>query len=195
MAASTGSSRRRRAAPDTICRYNSCDTQALAAVVRAATGGTLADYMQTRLMEPLGMEDTGAWIVDPFGVEMGFGGLNLTAGDYAKLGELYRLGGVAGDRQVVPASWVETSVRSTAAAHGARAGGGGLRAPGGGLRLPSGRIPAEGDGSFSAIGVYNQFVYVHPAHEVTIVKLSANRAFGTTTAEAQNRAKGRRSRS
>ena len=27
----------------------------------------------------------------------------------------------------------------------------------------------------SAIGVYNQFIHVHPAHEVTIVKLSANR--------------------
>ena len=48
-------------------------------------------------------------------------------------------------------------------------------------------IPAVGDGSFSAIGVYNQFVYVHPAHEVVVVKLSANRAYGTTVHEEQNR--------
>ena len=176
----------REHAPDTICRYNSCDTQALAAVVRATTGGTLADYMQTRLMEPLGMTDPGSWIVDPFGVEMGFGGLNLTAGDYAKLGELYRLGGVAGDRQVVPASWVATSVRSTAphTEPGHVVEGSEHLAEGYGYQW---WIPAEGDGSFSAIGVYNQVVYVHPAHEVTVVKLSANRAYGTTTAEAQNR--------
>ncbi len=176
----------REHAPDTICRYNSCDTQALAAVVRAATGTSLADFMQTRLMEPLGMEDPGAWITDPFGVEMGYAGLNLTARDYAKFGELYRRGGVVGDRQVVPAAWVATSVRSTAP----------HTEPGhvveGSERLAEGYgyqwwIPAEGDGSFSAIGVYNQFVYVHPAHEVTVVKLSANRAYGTTTAEAQNR--------
>ena len=31
-----------------------------------------------------------------------------------------------------------------------------------------------------AFGVYNQFVYVAPASAVTIVKLSANRAYGTT---------------
>lgn len=176
----------REHAPDTVCRYNSCDTQALAAVVRAATGTSLADYMQTRLMEPLGMTDSGAWIVDPFGVEMGFGGLNLTASDYAKLGELYRLGGVAGDKQVVPASWVATSVRSTAphTEPGQVVEGSEHLAEGYGYQW---WIPADGDGSFSAIGVYNQFVYVHPAHEVTVVKLSANRAFGTTTAEAQNR--------
>jgi len=176
----------REHAPDTICRYNSCDTQALTAVVRAATGASLADYMQTRLMEPLGMTDPGAWIVDPFGVEMGYGGLNLTARDYARLGELYRNGGAVGDTQVVPADWVATSVRSTAP----------HTEPGqvleGSERLAEGYgyqwwLPAEGDGSFSAIGVYNQFVYVHPEHEVTVVKLSANRAYGTTTAEAQNR--------
>jgi CubicO group peptidase (beta-lactamase class C family) len=176
----------REHAPDTICRYNSCDTQALAAVVRAATGANLADYMQTRLMEPLGMTDTGAWIVDPFGVEMGYAGLNLTARDYAKFGELYRLGGVVNDTQIVPADWVATSVRSTAP----------HTEPGqvieGSERLAEGYgyqwwIPAGAEDTFSAIGVYNQFVYVHPAHEVTVVKLSANRAYGTTTAEEQNR--------
>ena len=31
-----------------------------------------------------------------------------------------------------------------------------------------------------AIGVYNQFIYVAPASAVTIVSLSANRAYGTT---------------
>ncbi len=172
--------------PDTFCRYNSCDTQALASVVRAATGTSLADYMQTRLVEPLGMTDPGAWIVDPFGVEMGYAGLNLTARDYARFGELYRRGGVAGDAQVVPAQWVATSVVSTAphTDPGRVVEASETLAEGYGYQW---WIPAVGDGSFSAIGVYNQFVYVHPAHEVVVVKLSANRAYGTTVHEEQNR--------
>ncbi len=176
----------REHAPDTVCRYNSCDTQALTAVLRSATGVSLADYMQTRLVEPLGMTDPGAWIVDPFGVEMGYGGLQLTARDYARLGELYRLGGVAGERQVVPADWVAASTRSTAphTEPGRVIEGTHLLAEGYGYQW---WIPGDNDGSFSAIGVYNQFVYVHPTADVTIVKLSANRAFGTTTDEAQNR--------
>ena len=48
-------------------------------------------------------------------------------------------------------------------------------------------LPDGPDGEFSAIGVYNQFVYVDPSREVTIVKLSANRAYGTTMQEGTNR--------
>jgi CubicO group peptidase (beta-lactamase class C family) len=46
----------------------------------------------------------------------------------------------------------------------------------------------DGDrGEFSAIGVYNQFVYVDPTARTTIVKLSANRTYGTSIEEAANR--------
>ena len=60
------------------------------------------------------------------------------------------------------------------------------------MRLPEGYgyqwwRPAGDRGDFSAIGVYNQFVYVDPASAVTIVKLSANRAYGTTPDGSTNR--------
>jgi CubicO group peptidase (beta-lactamase class C family) len=48
-------------------------------------------------------------------------------------------------------------------------------------------LPAGDSGEFSAIGVYNQFVFVDPANEAVIVKLSANRAYGTTDDESSNR--------
>jgi len=37
---------------------------------------------------------------------------------------------------------------------------------------------------YSAIGVYNQFVYVNPKRRVVIVKLSANRTYGMTNDES-----------
>jgi len=48
-------------------------------------------------------------------------------------------------------------------------------------------LPDGGLGDYSAIGVYNQFIYVDPAHETVIVKLSANPAYGTTTREEDNK--------
>jgi CubicO group peptidase (beta-lactamase class C family) len=48
-------------------------------------------------------------------------------------------------------------------------------------------IPAGDRGEFSAIGVYNQFVFVDPSRGVVIVKLSANRRYGTSPDEATNR--------
>lgn len=172
--------------PDTICRYNSADTQALAMLLRHATGQSVADYMQVKLAEPLGFGDPGYWIVDPTGVEMGFGGLNLTARDYAAFGELYRNGGSWNGTQIVPPEWVSASTRSTAP----------HTAPGqpviSGMRLPQGYgyqwwLGEGGRGDFMAIGVYNQFIYVDPASAVTIVMLSANRAYATAPDGSTNR--------
>lgn len=177
---------RREHAPGTRCQYSSADTQALGLVLIAATGRSITSYMQEKLTEPLGMTHAGHWLLDSQGVEMAFGGLNLTARDFARLGELYRLQGQWRGQQVVPREWAITSV--TPDAPHLAAG----KVTVGGKVLPLGYgyqwwIPEGGHGEFSAIGIYNQFVYVDPSRHMTIVKLSANRAYGTTQEEAENR--------
>ena len=172
--------------PDTLCRYNSADTQALTALLRSATGQSLAAFMQSRLVEPLGFTSPGAWLVDPQGVELGFGGLALTARDYARIGELYRNGGRVDGQQVVAAEWVAASV--TASAPHLQSGrvlvGGHTTFEGYGYQW---WLPPGDRGEFEAVGVYNQFVYVDPTAGVTIVKLSANRTYGMTEDEPENR--------
>ncbi|WP_211241322.1 serine hydrolase domain-containing protein [Pseudonocardia spinosispora] len=172
--------------PGTLCRYNSGDTMALAALVARATGSSVSDYMHQMLCEPLGMNAPGYWLVDPAGTELSFAGLNLTARDFARIGELYRGGGVWQGRQIIPAEWVHDST-TVGAAH---------LAPGkplaGGLPFAMGYgyqwwIPEGDRGEFSAIGVYNQFVYVDPTSSTTIVKLSGNRRYGLSNKESDNR--------
>ncbi|MEY4175991.1 MAG: hypothetical protein RI900_3156 [Actinomycetota bacterium] len=171
--------------PGTVCQYNSTDTQALGALLVRATGQSIADYMQQHLYDPLGMEDDGYWLLDEQGREMAFGGLNLTARDFAKLGELYRHGGNWNGRQVVPAEWAAASVVPDAPhlewGRPVIAGG----------TLPEGYgyqwwLMSGGLGQYSAIGVYNQWVFVSPRDRVTIVKLSATRTYGTTMGEDTN---------
>src|SRR5439155_8431469 len=55
--------------PGTVCRYNSADTQALGALLVHATQRSLADYMQEKLVEPLGMSAPGYWMLDSAGTE------------------------------------------------------------------------------------------------------------------------------
>ncbi len=171
--------------PGSLCQYNSADTQALGMMLVAATGRSIASYMQEKLCEPLGMESAGYWLVDNAGMEMVLGGLNLTARDFAKIGELYRNNGRWHGAQIVPQDWVEASIKPDAP-H-LQTG----KVIVGGHVLPLGYgyqwwVPEGTCGEFSAIGVYNQFVYVDPSREVVIVKLSANRRYGTTTNEAEN---------
>jgi CubicO group peptidase (beta-lactamase class C family) len=172
--------------PGRICRYNSGDTQALGALLVGATGRSITDYMQEKLVEPLGISSPAYWLVDSAGMEVAFAGLVMTARDYAKFGELYRNGGRWRGKQIVPKSWVDASLTSDAdhlqpgrPVVGSRA-----------LDLGYGYqwwLPASDFGEFTAIGVYNQFVYVSPSKKTVVVKLSANRMYGTSDDESTNR--------
>jgi CubicO group peptidase (beta-lactamase class C family) len=48
-------------------------------------------------------------------------------------------------------------------------------------------LPETADGPYSAIGIYNQFVYVDPAHNLVIAKTSANHTYGSGTTDASYR--------
>lgn len=176
----------KEAPPQTVCRYNSGETQVLGALIARATGRTVADYMAEKLVEPLGFESPGFWVTDMHGTEMSYGGLNLTARDFARLGELYRGGGSWHGRSIVDPEWVRRSTTVDAP----------VREPGrpivGGHAIGLGYgyqwwIPAGDDGEFCAIGVYNQFVHVDPVARTTIVKLSANHRYGTTADGSSDR--------
>ncbi|MEO0492556.1 MAG: serine hydrolase [Actinomycetota bacterium] len=172
--------------PATLCRYNSADTQALGMLLVGATGRPIAEYMQEKLIEPLGMESPSHWLTDSVGRAQAYGGLMVTARDFAKIGELYRRGGDWHGVQVVPADWVERSLVFDKP----------HLEPGktmiGGEVLPTGYgyqwwlYPGD-SGDYSAIGIYNQHVYVDPPTGVVIVKLSANRRYGMSHRESDNK--------
>ena len=170
----------------TFCRYNSADTQALGMLIAGATKRSLTDYMQEKLFQPLGMEHTGHWIKDVHGREMAYAGLLLTAKDFAKLGELYRLKGIWQGKEIVPADYVAESTRAQSPHTQPNKPfvGDHVFGPGYGYQW---WIPEAGNNTFAAIGVYNQFIFVDPDRETVIVKLSANPAYGTTDREEDNK--------
>ena len=162
--------------PGSFNRYNSTDTQVLGMLLREATGSSVTQYMQNMLWSPIGAEDNAYWLTDSENMEVAYGGLNATARDYAKIGELYRLEGNINGKQIVPSSWVRASVKPDAP----------HLMPGDNplSDFPLGYgyqwwVP-DSSGDFSAIGVYNQFIYVSPKNNMVVVKLSANRIYGTS---------------
>ena len=167
--------------PGTFNRYNSADALVLGLLLVAVTGRSITDYMQEKLWHPLGMEADGYWILDSTGMEHTYGGLNAIARDYAKIGELYRLNGKWHGNQIVSEAWVKASV--TPDAPHLMPGNTGLSDSVFGYGYQW-WVPEGNEGEYSAIGVYNQFVYVNPTRRVVIVKLSANRRYGSTNDEA-----------
>jgi CubicO group peptidase (beta-lactamase class C family) len=167
---------RRDHPPGTYNRYNSTDTQVLGMLLVRVTGMTLAEYTETRLWKPLHMEHDAYWITDERGMELAFGGLNATLRDYARFGELYRNAGRWHGRQLVPVEWVRRSTHPTKPhlQPGRRPDSENIYGYGYQWWLP----PESDEDEYSAIGVYNQFVYVNPTRAIVIAKTSANRAYG-----------------
>ncbi len=168
--------------PGTYNYYNSTDTQALGMLVQRATGMTLSAYTQQELWHPLGMEHDAYWITDKVGMEMAAGGMQVVARDYAKLGQLYLQQGQWQGQQIVSAEWVADSLLADSAHLQADAH----------PEYPLGYgyqwwLPVSAEGEFAALGVYNQVVYVNPAKNLVIVKLSANPSYGLTNEDASYR--------
>ncbi|MEV4537878.1 serine hydrolase domain-containing protein [Asanoa sp. NPDC049518] len=85
--------------------YDNATTYVLARIVERVTGRGLPDFLDDRLLRPMGV-DHAEWDRVASGAVFGFHGLHLTTEAVAAFGELLLRGGRWGDRQLVPSEWV-----------------------------------------------------------------------------------------
>jgi CubicO group peptidase (beta-lactamase class C family) len=96
--------------PGTQMQYSTGDSHLLSAILTQATGRSTLEFARAVLAEPLGFT-LSPWPRDPQGIYAGGNDMELTPRQLLAFGELYLNGGRAGGRQVVPAAWVEASLR------------------------------------------------------------------------------------
>jgi hypothetical protein len=162
----------RAAPPGKRWHYVSIDTHVLGMVIRAATGKPVAELMQQRLLAPLGLERDAYFIADGTGEPFVLGGLNLTARDYARFGQMVLEDG----RGIVPAGWLAESTRRQAPLP-AEAMGYGYQ-----WWVPPGQDGTE----VMAQGIYGQFIWIDRARGVVIVRNAADLKFKEPGVEDEN---------
>ena len=92
--------------PGTHFLYNSGASYMLSAILHQITGQSLLDYLQPRLLEPLGI--VGAvWETCPQGISAGGWGLSIRTEDLAKFGQLYIQQGEWNGKQLLSRQWVQ----------------------------------------------------------------------------------------
>ena len=99
--------------PGTQMQYSTGDSHLLSAILTQATGRSTLEFARAVLAEPLGFT-LSPWPRDPQGIYVGGNDMELTPRQLLAFGELYLNGGRAGGRQIVPAAWVEASLRPQA---------------------------------------------------------------------------------
>ena len=164
------------ASPATRWEYVSIDTHVIGMVIRGATGRSIHDLMNEKIIAPMGFEATPYYLTDGYGTAFVLGGLNTTTRDNARFGQMFANGGVWNGQQIVPVDWVEAS---TAASAKTRPG-----AIGYGYQwwIPDGSEP----GQFLGRGIYGQYLYVDRVNNVVISTHGADRLFREPGVNAQN---------
>jgi CubicO group peptidase (beta-lactamase class C family) len=157
----------RIAAPGAVWNYSTGETHVVGALLKAATGRWVADYLSEKIWSRFAMEaDATWWLEAPHGLEIAGSGVSATLRDYARFGLFNLDGGRIGETRVLPEGWIAqaTAPRDVA---GKQVDYGYMWWP---VPAPDG---SYGDGAFSARGIFGQYIYVNPKRRLVIAVLSA----------------------
>jgi CubicO group peptidase (beta-lactamase class C family) len=157
----------RGGAPGSVWNYSTGETYVAGAVLRAAVGKPIAQYLSERIWIPAGMESDAVWWLDsPDGQEIGGGGLAATLRDYGRFGLLLMNDGVVGGKRILPEGWVREASSSKMV--------GGKKVDYGYFIWPIDAAAGSTNfGAYEAIGIFGQYIYVNPREHVVAVMWGA----------------------
>jgi CubicO group peptidase (beta-lactamase class C family) len=160
--------------PGTYHEYSSSNAIVLGLVLQGATGRSPAQFLEQTIWKPAGMEYPAYWSTDFHGHTLVYGFLSASLRDYLRFGRLYLNQGQRDGEQIIPAAWVARSVNPQEA----------HLQPGDNPKSETTFgygyqwwIPENPQGDFAAIGIWGQYVYVHPGYGVVIAKTGADADF------------------
>lgn len=141
--------------------YNTAETDLLGILVQRATKQSLAAFLSQAIWKPYGMASDAYWLKDECdGSDTGGSGLSATLGDYARLGQFMLDGGRIDGKPVVAKAWLDGALHRQESVDDPERGYGYL-------------WWTDKDGSYAAIGIFGQMVYVDPARQLVIAQVGA----------------------
>ena len=150
--------------------YASPNADLLGVILHRASGKRFPELMSELLWKPLGARNHALVTVDAIGTCRTAGGICVTARDLARVGQMLLTGGTANGARVLPQSWIDDM--RNAGSHEAWAASESTTMPNGRYRSQWYQT-GEADGSYCAIGIHGQWLYVDPSRETVLVKLSS----------------------
>ena len=158
----------RAAPPGTRWNYSTGETHVLGAILRAALKRPLSDYLGDRIWRRFAMEaDATWWLEAPDGLEVGGSGFSATLRDYGRFAQFVLEGGKAGGQQITPTAWFPDAGMPKIADYGY-------------MWWNAGK-------AFQGVGIFGQYLYIHPEERVVIVVQSARQTPTSSTVISDQR--------
>jgi CubicO group peptidase (beta-lactamase class C family) len=90
--------------------YSNGNAHLMSAILQKATGMPTSKYAEQKLFEPLGIRDV-EWYADPQNIDIGAFSVHIKARDMAKIGYLYLHDGQWNNKEVIPPSWIDATLK------------------------------------------------------------------------------------
>lgn len=151
--------------------YKTVNTDVIGWIISRATGRKFTEILSEKLWAPLGTNIDGYYQVDSYGIPFAGGGFNANLRDLGMFGEMMRCGGYFNGKQILPNIVVQDTQRG---------GDPRLFEKGGYPNLKGWSyrnmwwVTHNEHGAYMARGVHGQAIYVDPAAEMVIVRLSSH---------------------
>lgn len=140
--------------------YNTGETNLVGVLVSQATGKPLSTYLAEKIWEPYGMEQSAKWELDDSAAEMGGCCLSASLRDYARFGQFILGDATIAGKSIVPTDWLSQATSKQVD----------IGSPGRGYGY---QWWTNDDGSFQAVGIFGQCIFIDP-HRQLVIATNAN---------------------
>ena len=152
--------------------YRSPNSDLLGLVLERAAGEPLANLFSSHLWQPMGAASDGYITVDRYGAPRAAGGICITLHDLALIGQLFLNNGTMHGNQVIPPEWIEDT-RSNGDQQAWDRGNYKQKLPDFHYRNKW-YLANDVDKTICARGIHGQSLYINPARNVVIARLSSH---------------------
>jgi CubicO group peptidase (beta-lactamase class C family) len=152
--------------------YRTVHSEVLGWIVSRATNKHWADLMSENIWQKLGMEEDAHVMVDSVGTPLQGAGLNTTARDLARFGEMLRRGGEFNGQRIFDKAVLDDTFVKGGDREKFKAGGMPFRA--GYSYRNQWWIVHNADGAYEAAGIHGQIIHINPAAEMVVIKLGSH---------------------
>jgi CubicO group peptidase (beta-lactamase class C family) len=156
--------------------YRTVHSEVLGWVISRVTGRHWAELMSENIWQKLGMEEDAHVMVDSVGTPLQGAGLNATARDLARFGEMLRRGGEFNGQRIFDKAVLDDTFVKGGDREKFKASGMAFRA--GYSYRNQWWMLHNADGAYEASGIHGQMIHVNPAAEMVVVKLASHPVAG-----------------
>jgi CubicO group peptidase (beta-lactamase class C family) len=153
--------------------YATGNTDIVSWLIERASGQRFTDFFTQRVWSRLGAEHDASLSVDINGFGAGSGGFAMTTRDFARFGEMMRNNGQLAGRQVLPSGQVMDTILNGNNDQYKQSNYAKIFNSPNGFYRNQWWMTGNDHGTYFAIGVYGQLLWVNPAAEVVVAKLSS----------------------